>query len=98
MGVPKGFEQYYPLGWLLILLHTIYVLKQAAKAFFVDAEKVLEYMDYEQSKAELCLYFSWTIVGLILWITWVVDCGVLGEVTGVKAANEHMKSCTIPGR
>jgi hypothetical protein len=32
------------------------------------------------------------MVGLILWITWVADCVVLGEVTGVKAANEHMKS------
>jgi hypothetical protein len=58
MGVPNGFEQYYPLGWFLLLLQTVYGLNQAAKAFFVDAEKVLEYMDYEQSKAELCLYFS----------------------------------------
>jgi hypothetical protein len=92
MDVSEGFEQYYPLGWLLILLQTIYGLKQAEKSFFVEAENALEDMDYDQSKAAYCLYFSWTVVGLILWIAWVDDCVVLGEVTGVKAAKEQMKS------
>jgi hypothetical protein len=92
MGVPEGFEQYYPLGWLVLLLQTIYSLKQAAKTFFVEAEKALYDMDYEQSKAEPCLSFTWTMVGLIIWITWVDDYVILDEVTGVKAGNEQMKS------
>jgi hypothetical protein len=53
---------------------------------------VLEDMDYEQNKAESCLYFSWTMVGVILWITSVDACVVLGEVTDVNAAKEQMKS------
>jgi hypothetical protein len=40
---------------LLILLETIYGLKQAAKAFFYEAENALDGMEYEQSKAEPCL-------------------------------------------
>jgi hypothetical protein len=49
-------------------------------------------MDYEQSKAEPCLYFGWTMSGLILWLTWVDDCCLLGDEDGVKAAKEQMKS------
>jgi hypothetical protein len=31
------------------------------------------------------------MVGMLLWITLVDDCVVLGEVTGVKAAKEQLK-------
>jgi hypothetical protein len=69
MGVPEGFEKYCPLGWLLLLLQTIYGLKQAEILFIVKAEITLDDMDYDKNKAAPCLYFSWTMVGLILWIT-----------------------------
>jgi hypothetical protein len=49
-------------------------------------------MDYEQSKYEPCVYFSWTMFGLVMLINWVDECVVLCEVTGVKAAREKMKS------
>jgi hypothetical protein len=48
-------------------------------------------MDYEQTKAP-CLYFNWNTIGMIIWINWVDDCAVLGEVTRVKAAKEQIKS------
>jgi hypothetical protein len=54
----EGFEHYYQLGWLLIFLQIIYGLKQSAMALFVESEKALDDMDYEQSKAAPCLYFS----------------------------------------
>jgi hypothetical protein len=32
------------------------------------------------------------MVGMLLWITWVDDCVVLGEATGVTAAKKKMKA------
>jgi hypothetical protein len=49
-------------------------------------------MDYEKSKAEPCLYFVCNMLGLILWVTWVDDCCVLGYEDGVKAAMEQINS------
>eukprot|EP00957_Ditylum_brightwellii_P127878 9752006-Ditylum_brightwellii.AAC.1 len=34
MGVPQGFERFYPEDVLLLLLRTIYGLKQAAMQFW----------------------------------------------------------------
>jgi hypothetical protein len=34
MEVPEGSKKYYPLGWALLLLKTIYGLKQAVVAFW----------------------------------------------------------------
>jgi hypothetical protein len=73
MGVQEGIEQSYPLGWLLLLLQIIYGLKQATKELFIEVNKALTDMDYEQSKTEPSLYFTWTMVGLILCITSVDD-------------------------
>ena len=52
----------------------------------------LDDMNYTQSKAEPCLYFCWTMTGLILWLTWIDDCLVAGNKQGVKAAKEQMKA------
>jgi hypothetical protein len=57
----------------------------------IDGE-YLTHMDYEQSRAEPCHYFAWTMLGLIFWVTWVDDCCVLGDEDCVKAAKEQMKS------
>jgi hypothetical protein len=36
MEIPQGFEKYYPKNAVLLLLKTIYGLKQAALAFWRD--------------------------------------------------------------
>jgi hypothetical protein len=92
MSIPEGFKQCYPTGWLLLLLQTIYGMRQAYKAFFVEVKKYMTNMSSEKSEAEPCLLFAWNIIGLVLWVTWVDDCCVLGDEDGVKAAKEQMKS------
>ena len=64
MEVPEGFEKFYPIGYLLLLLQTIYGLKQAAFAFWVQLLKVLHDMKFDHSQADLCS----------LWISWFDDC------------------------
>jgi hypothetical protein len=90
MAVPEGFEKYYPVGFVLLLLKTIYGLKQAAVAFWKQLIMAFASMNYVRSKADPCLYYAWTITGLVVWISWVDDCLVCGKEAGVKIAKRQM--------
>ena len=47
-------------------------------------------MGYDRSKAEPCLYFAWTMLGLVLWVSWVDDCFVVGNKDAVIKAKKEM--------
>ena len=90
--VPEGLEKFYLIGCVLLLLHTIYGLKEAAMTFWRENLKTLKHMGYNRSKADSCLYFMWTLLGnLIAWLSWV-DCVCFGQSQDVKAATDEMKS------
>lgn len=90
MAVPEGFESYYEAGTVLHLLKTLYGLKQAAYAFWIQLLKAFYDMKYKRSKADPCLYYDWTDLGLVLWISWVDDCLVVGTTEAVARAKEEM--------
>ena len=58
MKVPEGLEKYYPASVCLLLLKTIYELKQAARAFWRELTKALMDMLYKQSPADPYLHFG----------------------------------------
>jgi len=91
MKVPEGFERHYQGDMLLLLLRTIYGLKQAARAFWRKLTATLKYMGYLQSPADPCLYISWTMTGLVIWLTWIDDCLIAGDKKGVQMAKEQIK-------
>ena len=91
MEVPKGFEKFYPIGVVLLLLKTIYGLKQAAYAFWRKLVEAFWAMNYERCKGDPCLYFKWVDSVLIMWMSWVDDCFVCGPDKLVKDAKEAMK-------
>jgi hypothetical protein len=72
------------------LLKTIYGLKQAALAFWKQLIKAFASMKFICSKADPCLYFTWTSIGWIVWISWVDDCLVVGKKEGVIDAKKQM--------
>jgi hypothetical protein len=90
MEIPQGFECFYPKNAVLLLLKTIYGLKQAALAFWRELLKAFRHMEYRRSKADPCLSFRWTALGLILWLSWVDDCLIGGKDEGVKIAKGQM--------
>jgi hypothetical protein len=47
-------------------------------------------MTFEHSKVDPCLFFKWTVHGLVLWVTWVNDCLVCGKKEGVLAAKKQL--------
>jgi hypothetical protein len=92
MEVPEVFERFYPKNVLLLLLQTIHGLRQAARAFWRELRSALSDMKYEKSMADPCLYFCWTMRGLIIWLSWIDECLVAGNEEGVLEAKEKMKA------
>jgi hypothetical protein len=92
MEVLEGFEEFYGAYVLLLLLQTIYGLKQAAMAFLRELVKALTDMKFKRSSAEPCLYYCCTMYGLVVWLSWIDDCLVAGDKRAVEAAKEQMKS------
>ena len=90
MTVPKGFEEYYPSDVVLLLLRTMYGLKQAAMAFWRELLKAMYSMDMQRSNADPCLYFNWTEDGLVMWVSWIDDCLVGGSDKAVAKAKRAM--------
>ena len=90
MSVPKEFEKYYPKDVVLLLLRTLYGLKQAAMAFWRELLKAMYSMGMQRSNADPCLYFSWTEDGLVIWVSWIDDCLVVGSDKAVAKAKRAM--------
>ena len=89
MHVPKGFEKHYPGSVYLLLLKAIYGTKQAAIIFWKELLKCMKSMGYKRNGADPCLYFRWTTVGLVVWLSWVDDCMVWGPKEIVSKENEE---------
>jgi hypothetical protein len=62
IDVPQGFAVYV----VLLLLKTLYGLKQASMAFWREFLKAFRSMVFDQSKVGPCLYFKWTQHGLLV--------------------------------
>jgi hypothetical protein len=77
---------------LFLLVQTIHGLKKSASAFGRELNSSLNDMKYERSKADQCLYFCWTLIGLISWLSWIDDCVVAGDEEGALAAKEQNKA------
>lgn len=92
MEVPQGFEKYYnPILYILLLLQTIYELKQPAIAFWKKLLKAMKSIKFQRCKADPYLYFTWSKKhGLALWISWIDDCLVEGTTKGMTRAKNKM--------
>ena len=92
MKIPKGFEKFYPIGWLLRLNKTIYGTKQASRQFWIKLYKALEDCGYKRSNMDQCLYFKWhEKYGLTLIISWVDDLMVCGKQEACMEFKEEIK-------
>ena len=69
MEVSQGFEKHHEQDVVLLLLKTIYGLKQAAAAFWKELLDSFYDMEFKRSKADPCLYYKWKKYWLVLWIS-----------------------------
>jgi len=85
---PERFEPWIEPEHVLLLLETIYGLKQAAMAFWRKLLQAFRYMKLEQSRTDPCLYFKWTEHGLTVTISWVDNCLIMGPTKGVTEVKQ----------
>jgi len=91
MRIPEGFEAYYPIGILLLLLKTIYGLKQSAFEYWRALFQALKGVGLKRSKADPCVYLRWTNNGLNIWTSWVNDLLAIGNKADVVEGRENLK-------
>ena len=91
MTIPKGMESKYPPGWLILLGKTLYGTKQAARAFWNKVQEVMQLIGFLRNRADPCLYFAWTVYGLVIWLSWVDDFLICGSEAGVLHSKAAMK-------
>jgi hypothetical protein len=81
MEVPQGFERHYdPMYYVMLLLKTIYGLKQSAFQCWKAILLCFSSMGFVRSKADPCMYYKWSREGLVLWVSWIDDCLVMGPM------------------
>ena len=100
MGIPEGFDAYFEQYYLLLMLKTIYGLKQAAMAFWKQLLAAMRRMGFKRSGADSCLYFAWTTLGLVIWLSWIDDCLFMSVPEAVKKEKQKLMKefdCTDEG-
>jgi hypothetical protein len=77
MEVPQGFEYWFAVYVVLLLLETLYGLKQVAMTFWRELLKAFRSMGFDRSEVDPHLYFKWTQHGLLIWVSWTDACLVI---------------------
>ena len=90
MRVPQGWEKYYPEGTILLLLKTIYGLKQAAMAFWRKLVRAITKMKMKRNSGDPCLYYSWREKQLSMMLSWVDDCLCIGSKKDLESIKNGM--------
>jgi len=90
MEIPEGFQDKYCVNCVLLLLRTLYGLKQAAMAFWKQLLTAMRRMGFERSKANPCLCYCWTGLGLVLWLLWIDDCLCMGPAEIVEEKKKEL--------
>ena len=90
IDIPKGFMKYYPIGFDLFLLKTLYGLKQSPFEYWMVLLEVLQKAKLKQSKANPCAYHKWRDKGLSIWTSWVEDLLTVSPKEGITANKATM--------
>jgi hypothetical protein len=92
LRIPQGFENDYNKNDVLQLKQTIYGLNQAALAFWKELLQAFKKMGFRRSSADPCLYVKDAKNGLVIWISWVDDCLIMGHKSEVSKYHAVMNS------
>jgi hypothetical protein len=77
--VPKGFEKNFPGNVVLLLKRTLYGTCQAAIQFWKKLCGIMVLIEAHRSKAYVCLFYQWTAMCLLVYLSWVGDILIAGK-------------------
>jgi hypothetical protein len=86
----RGVEEWFAVYAVLLLLETLCGLKQAAMVFWREFLKAFKSMGFNRSKVDPCLYFKWTQHSLLVWVSSIDDCLVIGKAEGMKHTKNQL--------
>ena len=90
--MPDGFEKFYDEENEVLKLNVpIYGTKQAAHCFYKALVKKVKEKEYEQSKADPCLFYNWVDGRLGAFVSWVDDIMACGEHDDVKQLVKYLE-------
>jgi hypothetical protein len=89
--VPQGLAKYYPGNVVLLLKRTLHGTCQAAMQFWKKLCQVMSLINAQRSKADVCLFFQWTSVSLLIYMSWVETIIIAGKKEAVMRAKEQLK-------
>jgi len=87
MLIPDGFQEFYKADEVLLLLRTLYGLKQAAHAFYKELLEALLDIGFVRSAADPCLYYKQMgsdFSDMVIIISWIDDLLILGKKSHVE--------------
>ena len=68
---------------VLLLLKTMYCLKNAANAFWKELLKAFGAMKCKKIDADPCMYYKWDADRQLVWLSWIDDCAIFGNKEAV---------------
>ena len=91
MEVPQGFEKHYKNHVVLMLLRSLYGLKNDAKYSWKELSKGFNKMNVRRIKVDACTYLNWKILGLMVLFSWIDDCVCFGNEEDAEDSNKNTK-------
>jgi hypothetical protein len=88
--IPEGFEKHYPTNVAPLLKQTLYGTCLAAIQFWKKLCTVMGSIGAQRSKVDVCLFYHWTSIGLLLLISWVDDIMIAGTKEGVAQGKKDL--------
>ena len=62
-------------------------------AFWKKLCEAMEFIGQKRSKADPCLYYSWTQHGLVLIVSWIDDNLIVGTQAGIAEVKSKFMKC-----
>ena len=91
--VPPGWTHLFPQDVVLLLMKTVYGLKQAANCFYRLLCRVMALLFLTKSRADPCLFYRWDAVhGLCAIISWCDDLCCFGAKPAVLQTISNIKN------
>ena len=94
MDCPEGLD--HEDNECLLLLKTLYRLKQSARAFFLTFTKVMMEARFQPSKIDPCLFVKHDPTVTVCAVVWVDDCLFVGDKAAIERTTVELEKSFKP--
>ena len=74
---------------VLVPIKNIYGSKNTEKDFWRELLIAFYVMGCRRSNIDPCMYFKWTEMGLLVWLSWIDNCACFGRYDEVENTRKN---------